>query len=145
MKPPQPPLENTSSEEEDGAKATKRHKAGGTRSIVEEVGVTLLSSRRYLTRARPALSSLILSPPRRAWIPCGILPAMRAREIRRARLRLGLTLAQAAVEIGVSPQTFWRWETGRSRPLRFIAPTLEALVARAADTSATESADSSAP
>lgn len=36
--------------------------------------------------------------------------------IREARLKLGLTQAQLARQVGVSSQTVWAWEAGRVKP-----------------------------
>ena len=38
--------------------------------------------------------------------------------IREARLKLGLTQAQLARQVGVSSQTVWAWEAGRAKPTR---------------------------
>lgn len=45
--------------------------------------------------------------------------------IRETRERRGLTLDQAAEQIGVGRMTLWRWETGRFRPQGLQAASLE--------------------
>lgn len=35
-------------------------------------------------------------------------------QIKAARLRLGLTQAEAAAVCGVSPRAYWQWEAGKS-------------------------------
>ena len=38
--------------------------------------------------------------------------------VRARRTELGLTQAELAHRVGVSPETVWRWELGKSRPRR---------------------------
>ena len=39
-----------------------------------------------------------------------------AERVRRLRARLGISQAELGIEVGVSLQTIYRWEHGRSRP-----------------------------
>jgi len=47
-------------------------------------------------------------------------------QLKAARLRLGLTQAEAAAVCGVSPRAYWQWEAGKST----LAVTLEGALAR---------------
>lgn len=47
-------------------------------------------------------------------------------QIKAARLRLGLTQAEAAAVCGVSPRAYWQWEAGKSA----LEVTLEGALAR---------------
>jgi len=41
---------------------------------------------------------------------------MTPRKIRLVRTRLGLTIRVASARVGVSPMTWYRWESGKSTP-----------------------------
>jgi DNA-binding transcriptional regulator YiaG len=51
-------------------------------------------------------------------------------DIRRLRLKLGLTQEQLAVRVGVSFSTVNRWEKGRSRPSPLALKRLKAIIDR---------------
>lgn len=51
-------------------------------------------------------------------------------QLAEARQAAGLSVAQAAAELGVDRTTLFRWENGSRRPGRFVEPTLRGAIAR---------------
>lgn len=66
---------------------------------------------------------------------------MDADEIRELREDEELTVAQAAVRLGVSPDTWYRWERGENEPLNAHHALLERWWRRVASRKAKETSD----